>query len=334
MTTVATGLICGLVSCVGGPNDRESALGRPLDPGALFRSVAGRVVVIETTQSQGSGVIVDDGVVLTNRHVVAGALAARIRQADKTWPVIDIELHPFEDLARLKAPAIVGPGKLRDRSWRSIGVGERVYAIGAPEGLELSMSEGIVSGIRTDRGVTYIQTTAAISPGSSGGGLFDQAGRLVGITTFVLRGGQNLNFALPIDLLEEWTPNLARGPAASPSAEFEPPKTAPVRIVEIDLGRAVDAQKRISDKTHIFKPDDTIYLSVATAGSSSGTRLAAHWMYKSQLVKHEETSIAPDGEAATEFHVSKPSGWPVGDYSVDVLLDGAFAGTKSFKVSR
>jgi Tfp pilus assembly protein PilF len=78
-------------------------------------------------------------------------------------------------------------------------VGEPVYAIGAPQGLELSLSGGLVSALRTVRGELFIQTDAAISRGSSGGGLFDQNARLVGITTFYLDGGQNLNFAIPIE---------------------------------------------------------------------------------------------------------------------------------------
>lgn len=84
---------------------------------------------------------------------------------------------------------------------RSLEVGERTYAIGAPQGLELSLSEGLVSGLRREGDTTYIQTTAAISKGSSGGGLFDAQGRLVGITTMYLKDGQNLNFAIPAELI-------------------------------------------------------------------------------------------------------------------------------------
>ncbi len=76
-------------------------------------------------------------------------------------------------------------------------VGQRVYAIGAPQGLELTLSEGLISALRgTDKGA-IIQTTAPVSPGSSGGGLFNSSGQLVGIVTFQRKSGQNLNFALP-----------------------------------------------------------------------------------------------------------------------------------------
>jgi hypothetical protein len=107
------------------------------------------------------------------------------------------------------------------------------------------------------------------------------------------------------------------------------------KVMNIEVGRAVGADKRISDETDSFKPKDTIYVSVETEGTSPGARLAAHWTYQDgQVVKHDETSIAPSGRAATEFHISKPGGWPAGDYKVEVMLDGASVGTKSFKVSK
>ncbi len=82
---------------------------------------------------------------------------------------------------------------------KSTSIGEKVYAIGAPLGLELSISDGLVSGERRHGTHTWLQTTAAISPGSSGGGLFNAQGQLVGITTASIADGQNLNFAIPVD---------------------------------------------------------------------------------------------------------------------------------------
>ena len=137
---------------------------------------------------------------------------------------------------------------------------------------------------------------------------------------------------------------VAAAVACSKSAPPEPapspyalPTLAPsmLKVTDVEVGRALDADKRISDKTDSFKPTDTIYVSVVTEGTSPGARLAAHWTYQDgQVVKHDETSVAPSGKAATEFHISKPSGWPEGDYKVEVTLDGASAGTKSFKVSK
>lgn len=128
----------------------------------------------------------------------------------------------------------------------------------------------------------------------------------------------------------------AAAPPPSPSPYAPPPTTpAAVKVVDVEVGRAVDMDKRISDETDSFKPTDIIYVSVATEGSSPGATLAAHWTYQDgQVVKHDETSVAPSGPAHTEFHVSKPGGWPQGDYKVEVMLNGASAGTKSFKVSK
>ena len=128
----------------------------------------------------------------------------------------------------------------------------------------------------------------------------------------------------------------AAAPPPSPSPYAPPPTTAAaVKVTDIELGRAVGVDKRISDQTDSFKPTDTIYVSVATEGSSPGATLAAHWTYQDgQVVKHDETSVAPSGSAQTEFHISKPGGWPEGDYKVEVMLNGASAGTESFKVSK
>lgn len=123
-------------------------------------------------------------------------------------------------------------------------------------------------------------------------------------------------------------------PAASP---YAPPTmaTAPLKVTDIEVGRSLDAEKKVSDKTDSFKPTETIYVSVVTDGTSPGARLAAHWTYQDgQVVKHDETSIAPSGKAVTEFHIAKPSGWPVGDYKVEVMLDGASAGSRTFKVAK
>lgn len=73
---------------------------------------------------------------------------------------------------------------------------QRVFTVGAPRGLEQTLGDGLISGLRSGASVRLIQTSSPISPGSSGGGLFDSAGNLLGITTFMLRESQALNFAI------------------------------------------------------------------------------------------------------------------------------------------
>ena len=108
---------------------------------------------------------------------------------------------PDKDLCLLTAPGLTAKPARLGKAAR-LKVGEPVYAVGAPQGLELSLSEGIVSQLRGGP-PPLIQTTVAISQGSSGGGLFNAEAELVGITTFYLKDAQSLNFALPVEWIGE-----------------------------------------------------------------------------------------------------------------------------------
>ena len=89
------------------------------------------------------------------------------------------------------------------RKYETLKVGEDVYGLGAPHGLDLSLTAGLISQLRTEEDDRYIQTDAAISPGSSGGGLFDSAGNLVGIMTAKIsdESVEGIGFAIPADLV-------------------------------------------------------------------------------------------------------------------------------------
>jgi len=110
---------------------------------------------------------------------------------------------------------------------------------------------------------------------------------------------------------------------------------AGVRVSQVDVGRSLTGDKMIGDRTDSFKPTDTIYASIVTEGTSSAATLKARWTYQDAQVVDESTqTIAPSGEARTEFHVSKPDGWPAGKYKVEVFLNGAPVATKDFSVAR
>ena len=151
--------------------------------------------------AQGSAVAISEDTALTNCHVFEGGEAAIVLVNDKPVPaklgIVD------EETDRCFIRVSPADAKLRAvrgiRSIDTLKVGERVYTIGTPSGLENSLGEGVVSGLRDDDGIQYVQTTAPISPGSSGGGLFDASGNLIGITTFLLEDSQNLNFAIGAD---------------------------------------------------------------------------------------------------------------------------------------
>ncbi len=108
-----------------------------------------------------------------------------------------------------------------------------------------------------------------------------------------------------------------------------------VKVTDIDVGRSVTADKTINEKTDSFRPGDTFYVSVKTDGSGPSATLTARWTYEDgQVVDESRQDIAANGSAAvTEFHLSKPDGWPAGGYKVEVLLNGTSAGTKDFKVT-
>lgn len=149
---------------------------------------------------QGSGFLVSkQGLIVTNFHVIEGAYFAFAVTSNGAW--LPIEGHLGFNASRDVALLLV---KLESNQYlelepdAKLQVGARVFAIGTPQGLTNTLSEGLVSGLRRERPATgLIQTTAPISPGSSGGPLLLPSGKVVGITTSYLAGGQNLNFAVP-----------------------------------------------------------------------------------------------------------------------------------------
>jgi len=108
-----------------------------------------------------------------------------------------------------------------------------------------------------------------------------------------------------------------------------------VRVTDVSLGRALGADKAVSDSTDKFRPTDTIYASVATDGTAQSATLRAKWTFEDgQTVDESSRTIAPSGRERTEFHIAKPSGWPAGKYKVEVFLNDQSAGTKTFEVER
>jgi hypothetical protein len=121
-------------------------------------------------------------------------------------------------------------------------------------------------------------------------------------------------------------------PAATPPSTPAPAE-GQVRVRDVELGRAIGADGRITDETDDFRPTDTIYASVETEGSSTGTELTARWTYQDGQVVDESTqTIAPTGPAVTEFHIAKPSARPAGKYKLEILLNGTVVETEDFDV--
>ena len=123
-------------------------------------------------------------------------------------------------------------------------------------------------------------------------------------------------------------------PAAAPAPTAAPaPAPAPFRVGTVDVGNAIGADKRVTTPSTTLAPGDTIYASVATTGAAPSVTLVARWTYgDGQIVTEQNQLIAPTGPANSEFHISKPDGWPVGSYKVEILADGAPVASKTFEV--
>ena len=123
--------------------------------------------------------------------------------------------------------------------------------------------------------------------------------------------------------------------STSTTAQNDNTAAQPVSVSHIEIGRAVDADKRVTDQTRDFKPNETIYASVLTNGNAPNTEIKVRWTFQDgQVVDESSQSIAPQGAAATEFHISKPDGWPAGTYKVEVFVNGNPAGSEQFEVKR
>lgn len=146
---------------------------------------------------QGSAVAIAEHLLLTNCHVVKNRPVIVLLQDHVIWHAKLVAADYDNDRCVLQSEGSALVPVAGVRTFEDIAVGEHVFAIGAPRALERTLTEGIVSGKRASKGRNLIQTSAPLSPGSSGGGLFDERGNLLGITTLAsLPGSQNLNFAV------------------------------------------------------------------------------------------------------------------------------------------
>ncbi|HYG24600.1 MAG TPA: trypsin-like peptidase domain-containing protein [Verrucomicrobiae bacterium] len=178
----------------------------------LVKQIGEAVVQVRTPGGLGSGFIInEDGFLLTNFHVIEGETQISIEVYLQSNGQIEprtfrqvriVAMNKFEDMALLKIDDKDAP-KFKFvmlGSSDAMAVGERVFAIGSPLGLERTVTEGILSTkTREMQGELYLQTTAQINPGNSGGPLFNLSGEVVGITNMKVTFGEGIGFAIPIE---------------------------------------------------------------------------------------------------------------------------------------
>lgn len=173
----------------------ETREGPDMRADEVFDKASGAVYVVKADRRLGSAVAISENELLTNCHVVGDLPEVKIARAKAELPAKLVSRNADADRCVLRTTTKLAKW-VTVRPYDDIKVGERVITIGTPQGLELTAAEGIVSSKRVFNQSRVVQTSAPISQGSSGGGLFDARGHLLGITTFYVRGGQNLNFAV------------------------------------------------------------------------------------------------------------------------------------------
>ncbi len=207
--------------CLGQPS--QSPRPAPATPRDIAQVALKSVVLLEMNDSNdqplglGSGFFVSDDIIATNAHVLEGAssgTAKLVGGTSKLQILGTIALDVHVDLALLKvngsAPSLsLGPNA-------SPAVGDQVYVVGNPLGLEGTFSEGIISGIRRPDSDSILQMTAPISPGSSGGPVMDSSGAVIGIAEATFSNGQNLNLAVPVSYLARLMASVSAGAPVTP----------------------------------------------------------------------------------------------------------------------
>jgi S1-C subfamily serine protease len=243
-------------------------------PAELFKRISPsvvRIIAIDKNgrpMGQGSGfVATESGLVVTNYHVVKGsATLAVLLEGNQKLDVAGIAaVDPDGDLALVKTSGAI-PAVLKVAAGGLPEVGSRTYAIGNPLGLTNTLSEGLVSGLRKENdSLTFIQTSAPISPGSSGGPLVDEEGQVLGVTTSCFVAGQNLNFAVQAARIRKLLENY-KGELTATSAQVWSPTRGERHEASYWLAKAM------SESTRLRTGQEWYCASIAKACAAIGDR--------------------------------------------------------------
>ena len=247
---------------------------RAFDSAEIAKKVAPAVVLIKGTTDAGevlgTGFLISpDGKIATNLHVVADLRKAGVQLASgerfDSFSVLSFDSR--KDIAIIKIPGFDLPAVQLGNS-NQIQVGEPVLAVGSPLGLQGSVTTGVISSIRDDPlggGFKVLQTDAAANPGNSGGPLVNGQSQVVGIITFKIRGGENINFAIPINYLR----GLAEAPASAMTLD--------------------DLRVKLSGTTDVFKSEATpSRWKSLTSGTSKILRREGDRLYVEKVLSDAE----------------------------------------------
>ncbi len=166
-------------------------------------TVNSTVTILTDNDHLGSGFFVAPNLIVTNFHVIRNSSDVRIKlnNSGKFYRINGyVAVNKSDDLIILETDDIEGE-KLQ-LSNRELTVGEKIYVIGSPDGLPATISDGIISNVRNFTDNSYVQITAPISPGSSGGPVLNEYGEVIGVSVMYFKESQNVNFAVPVQSLK------------------------------------------------------------------------------------------------------------------------------------
>lgn len=265
----------------------------------------GRPMPRREATALGSGFIIsDDGLILTNNHVVARATAIKVLlQNDREYDAVTVGTDPQTDLALIRVEPdrhFPSPARLGDSD--AIKVGETVMAMGNPFGLGHTVTSGILSARGRVIGAgpydDFLQTDAAINPGNSGGPLFNMDGEVIGINTAIVAQGQGIGFAIPINMAVDLLPQLKTG-----------------KIIRGWLGVMIqDVNQALADAMKLENTDGVLISDTVADGPADKAGL-----------KRGDVIISIDGEAVDNAHMlsSKVAGiQPETQVEITVRRDG------------
>jgi S1-C subfamily serine protease len=205
-----------------------------MSPAQIAARASESVVVIISPEGRGAGFVVGPNLVATCFHVIAGTdrIAVRTRDGVEHAAHSVVAYNQADDIVLLAVDELGAP-RLWFGDFTAVTPGDPVTVIGHPRGLDSSVSTGVVSAVRKiDSERQLLQITAPISPGSSGGPVLSQKGEVIGVTSFLLRNGQELNFAVPVPALESLfrsqSAPMSLAEFAATTAQAKEPQLAPV----------------------------------------------------------------------------------------------------------
>ncbi|WP_298265945.1 S1C family serine protease [uncultured Lutibacter sp.] len=280
--------------------------------------------------SLGSGFVLENGKVVTNLHVIEGAKYGYVLEngSSKKHSIKGyFQIDKTNDLAILSVPTLTAQ-PLAISTLEKPEIGEKVYAIGNPKGLSGTISEGIVSGIRSMENKSLIQITAPISPGSSGGPVINNKGEVIGVAVGTLTSGQNLNFAIPVNLLKDLankdtstisTLNISEGTTSPKTSKDEINVKDGVIIRKVECHNFFGAQVSFSIKNNLPHTISDVRI-LFLLYDNTGTVIDYVEQVYLKTMRWEKDGIKPflaksfgyqSGSTGTEFQAEYKSGYRI-----------------------